>query len=81
MPDAATENLLRLVAAYSQSAITMSFKTGDMKAVEFKGQDGGSLIGVNTAARFIAGSSPLATQLLGETPEDKAKVGHAKLTL
>jgi len=74
VPDAATEKLLGLVASYGNCAITLTFKTSKIQTVEFKGENGESLGGVNTAARYLAGASPSASQLLGKSPADEAKV-------
>ena len=74
IPHAADELLLRLVATFAGIPEELKITTGGVDDVKFKGEGGEALSGVTTATRAIAGASPSAAQLLGESPEDQAKV-------
>ena len=73
-PSAEAANLLKLVATYCgvQDSVVISVAptAGD---VEFS-VDGAPAFGLNSACRYIASFSPAAAQLLGQTPEQQAKV-------
>ena len=75
VPSVAEERLLRLVAAYSGSEGVTIAVDDSLKEVEFAGPGGEQAFGSNTAARHVAGLSPLAKQLLGEGQDQQAKVG------
>ena len=64
--------LLQLVATYC--GVEAAVAVADVSEVEFT-LDGQAGFGANTACRAIAAASPpLAAQLLGQTPEQQAKV-------
>lgn len=75
VPDEATANLLRLVAAYSglDAQPTVSSSAAD---VEFSAE-GVQAFGEQTACKYIASKGHAAEQLLGSTPEQQAKVSAA----
>jgi hypothetical protein len=65
--------MLQLVANYGGVQEHLEINVADVPDVTFTGQDGVEHVGANTAARFIAGMSPAAEQLLGRTPEQQAQ--------
>jgi hypothetical protein len=73
VPDEASAQLLRLVASCSGRVAPLDISVGG--AAEFTAADGKAGSGLNTACRYVASLSPAAQQLLGETPEQQAKVG------
>ncbi len=75
VPNEATANLLRLIAAYSgvEAQPTVSSSAAD---VEFTAE-GVQAFGEHTACKYIASKSHAAEQLLGSTPEQQAKVRTA----
>lgn len=75
VPDEATANLLRLVAAYSgvEAKLTVSSSAAD---VEFSAE-GVQAFGEQTACKYIASKGHATEQLLGSTPEQQAKVQAA----
>ena len=76
-PDAATESLLRLVAeagGVQHLNVTIDATSAD---VRFTAADGTPAFGAATACRWLASLGSAATQLLGETPEQAAKVRAA----
>ncbi|KAL4429006.1 hypothetical protein ABPG77_006045 [Micractinium sp. CCAP 211/92] len=74
VPDEATANLLRLIAAYSgvEAQPTVSSSAAD---VEFTAE-GVQAFGEHTACKYIASKSHAAEQLLGRTPEQQAKIAE-----
>ena len=73
-PDAAAESLLRLVAeagGVQHLNVTIDATSSD---VRFTAADGTPAFGAATACRWLASLGGAATQLLGETPEQAAKV-------
>lgn len=76
-PDAAAESLLRLVAeagGVQHLNVTIDATSAD---VRFTAADGTPAFGAATACRWLASLGSAATQLLGETPEQAAKVRAA----
>ena len=74
VPDEFHQALLRLVASSSGlGEAQLSITVGGVTDVEFT-VDGTQAFGAHTACRFIAGLSPAASQLLGDSPEQQAKV-------
>jgi len=73
-PDQATANLLRLVAGFSGLADSqLSISVGGVDDVQFA-TDGVKAFGANTACMFLASQGSKAKELLGDTPEQQAKV-------
>lgn len=73
-PDQATANLLRLVAGFGGlEASQLSISVGGVDDVEFAA-DGVKAFGAHTACKFLASQGSKATELLGDTPEQQAKV-------
>lgn len=73
-PDAAAESLLRLVAeagGLQHLNVTIDATSSD---VRFTAADGTPAFGAATACRWLASLGSAAAQLLGETPEQAAKV-------
>ena len=73
-PNAAAEALLRLVADASglqHLNVTLDATSGD---VRFTAADGTPAFGAATACRWLASLGGSAAQLLGDTPEQAAKV-------
>lgn len=78
-PDAAVESLLRLVAeagGVQHLNVTIDATSSD---VRFTAADGTPAFGAATACRWLASLGSAAAQLLGETPEQAAKVRGASL--
>ena len=73
-PDAAIENMLRLVAAFSGHAGPLTIDVGNVATTECTDASGANLEGLATACSAIASASPMAAQLLGEEAAEKAKV-------
>lgn len=74
VPDAAAENLLRLVGSYAGLDRELTISVGGVAEVEFTA-DGTQASGAHTACRYICSKSPSAEQLLGQDAEQQAKVG------
>ena len=75
VPDATSEQLLRLVASYSGCPTPIDIKiVHGSRTVEFSTAHGENIQGLTTACICIVSASPVATQLLGSTPEQEAKV-------
>ncbi|PRW39127.1 methionyl-tRNA synthetase [Chlorella sorokiniana] len=75
-PDAATESLLRLVAeagGVQHLNVTIDATSSD---VRFTAADGTPAFGTATACRWLASLGSAAAQLLGETPEQAAKIAE-----
>lgn len=74
VPDVETERLLNLIASYS--GVKISTKVQNTTDTTFKGPDGKPVTGTHTAARHIASLSSKADQLLGQSPEQQAKISE-----
>jgi len=74
VPDVETERLLKLIASYS--GVKISTKVQDTTDTIFKGSDGKPVTGTHTAARHIAYLSSKADLLLGQSPEQQAKISE-----
>jgi aminoacyl tRNA synthase complex-interacting multifunctional protein 1 len=74
VPDVETDRLLKLIASYS--GVKISTKVQDTTDTTFKGSDGKPVTGTHTAARHIASLSSKAAQLLGQSPEQQAKISE-----
>ncbi|KAI7837794.1 hypothetical protein COHA_008422 [Chlorella ohadii] len=75
-PDAAAESLLRLVAeagGLQHLNVTIDATSSD---VRFTAADGTPAFGAATACRWLASLGSAAAQLLGETPEQAAKIAE-----
>ena len=77
VPDAVTANALKLLAKYGECESSASVVVCDgISETEFSDHRyGSSHKGCLTAARYLAGASSRAKELLGESAEQQAKVG------
>lgn len=75
VPNNSSESLLRLIASYGSFSGELDIKVDNVDTITFTDNNGQSIEGSNAAVRFIAGNCPSSRSLLGETPEDQAKVG------
>lgn len=76
-PDCQSKKVLTLIHAYSSCSNDISIKLdGTKEEVGFVTSDGVQVKGLIAAARYIAGQSPRADQLLGTDEIERAKVRY-----
>lgn len=75
MPNAVTANVFNLLAKYGDCESSTSVIVCEgIDETEFSDKNGTRHRGCLTATRYLAGTSSKASQLLGETAEQQAKV-------
>jgi aminoacyl tRNA synthase complex-interacting multifunctional protein 1 len=76
VPDVFTERLLNVVYSYGACKDEISIVLDPLKSVEFTTPDGKVLGGETAAVRCLAGQGTRASQLLGNTNEDRCRIAE-----